>query len=268
MVEPLQTAIAAAHGRARTRWPDVNVDVAKFADEIFRRLGADVDSDKLAAYVTDDVYLAIACLDGDRAAIDHLERDYFSEIDRAARKVRATDDQANEVRGHLRRILFTAEPTRAASLAEFTGKGDLRGYLRVIATRELIRAVNRSRKEEPIEPLLEQLDVSRAPELAMLRLRHGPTIAEALRAALEALEERPRSLLRYSLVSGWSVDRIGELYGVHRATAARWLNAARDALGEQIRREVAARLTIAVSDVDSIVRQVQSQIDVSLLRIL
>jgi RNA polymerase sigma-70 factor (ECF subfamily) len=93
-------------------------------------------------------------------------------------------------------------------------------------------------------------------------------IADAIRAALEALEDRPRSLLRWSLVKGWSIDRIAELYEVHRATAARWLSAARDALGEQIRKEVAARLSIPLDEVDSIVRLVQSQIDVSLLRIL
>jgi RNA polymerase sigma-70 factor (ECF subfamily) len=268
VVESLEAAIAAAYAKARARWPDVVVELARFAAEIVRRLGSDVDAEKLAAHATDDLYLAIACLDGNRAAIEILERDYFSVIDFAARKVRATVDQANEIRGHLRQLLFTAEPTRAAALAEFTGRGDLRGYLKTIATRELIRAVNRGRKEEPIDPLLEQLDVSLAPELAMLRARHGETISDAIRAAIDALEERPRSLLRYSLVHGWSIDRIGELYDVNRSTAARWLNLAREALGDQIRTEAATRLNMPIEDIDSIVRQVQSQIDVSLLRIL
>jgi RNA polymerase sigma-70 factor (ECF subfamily) len=267
-MDSLATVIARAHAAARAKWPDVAVELARFSEELVRRLGADVDADRLAAIVTDDVYLAIACLDSDRPAIDHLERDYLSEIDRAARKVRATEDQAAEVRGQLRRLLFTAEPNRACALAEFTGRGDLRGYLRVIATRELLRIVNRGKRELPIEPLLEQLDLSRAPELGMLHARYGADIADALRSALEALDERQRALLRYSLVAGWSIDRIGKLYGVHRATAARWLNAARDALGEQLRREVATRLAIAIDDVESIVRLVRSQIDVSILRIL
>jgi len=140
--------------------------------------------------------------------------------------------------------------------------------VRVIATRELVRAINRGRREEPIEPLLDRLDLSRAPELSLLRSRHGAEIASALRVSLEALDERQRALLRYSLISGWSIDRIGELYGVHRATASRWLNAARDELGEQLRREVAARMSIAIEEVDSIVQLVHSQIDISLARIL
>jgi RNA polymerase sigma-70 factor (ECF subfamily) len=101
-----------------------------------------------------------------------------------------------------------------------------------------------------------------------LRARHGAEIAAALRAAIDLLDERQRALLRYSMVSGWSIDRIGELYGVHRATASRWVAAARDALGEHLRREVSQRLAIPLEDVDSIVRAVHSQIDVSLARIL
>jgi len=54
----------------------------------------------------------------------------------------------------------------------------------------------------------------------------------------------------------------------HRATASRWVNAARDALGEHLREQVAKRLAIPVEEVDSIVRLVQSQVEVSLARIL
>lgn len=267
-MESLQIAIASAYDVARTVWPGCNVAQPRFSDEVVRRLGADFDPARLAAICTADVYLAVACLDSDPTAIAYLERDCLGEVDRAARKLRATDDQANEVRGQLRKILFTAEPGRAAALAEFTGRGDLRGYVRVIATRELVRAINRGRREEPIEPLLDRLDLSRAPELSLLRSRHGAEIASALRVSLEALDERQRALLRYSLIAGWSIDRIGELYGVHRATASRWLNAARDELGEQLRREVAARMSIAIEEVDSIVQLVHSQIDISLARIL
>lgn len=275
-MESLQTAIAHAYQRAVAGWPGCHVEPARFAAELVRRLGADLDATRLATVVSADLYLAIACLDGDASAIAHLERECGSEIDRASRKLRATADQAAEVRGHVAKVLYTAEPGRMAGLAEFTGRGDLRGYVRVIATRELIRVINRGRREAPIEaandaainPLLEHLDLSRAPELGLLRARHGEQVAIALRAALEALDERQRAVLRYSLVAGWSIDRIGELYGIHRVTASRWLNAARDALGEQVRREVAARCEIPVDEVDSIVRLVHSQIDVSLARIL
>jgi RNA polymerase sigma-70 factor (ECF subfamily) len=65
-----------------------------------------------------------------------------------------------------------------------------------------------------------------------------------------------------------NVDEIGSLYDVHRATAARWVAAARERLGTRIRDELAAQLKIDVAEVDSIVRLVQSRIDVSLERVL
>jgi RNA polymerase sigma-70 factor (ECF subfamily) len=264
----LETAIAEAYRAAAEAFPDVAVTRDRFATEIHRRLGTELAAEQVRASCTDDVYLAIACIDGDAHAAERLERDYFVEVDIAARKLRATDDQAAEMRGHLRRILFTADAERRAGLAEFTGRGDLRGYLKVIATRELIRVINRGRKELPIEPVLDRLEVDRAPELSLLRARHGADIAAAMRDALGKLPERERALLRYSLVDGMSIDQIGELYGVHRATAARWIAAARDLLGDGIRGEVAARLAIDKRDVDSLIDVVRSRIDVSLERIL
>ncbi len=267
-LSPLDAAIETAYRAATSAFPDVVVAPERFAAELLRRLGADVTAELIAESCTDDVYLAIACLDGNDKAAARLERDYFVEADIAARKLRATDDQAAEMRGHLRKILFTTDPDRRAALAEFTGRGDLRGYLKVISTRELIRVINRGRKEQPIEPMLDRLEVDRAPELSMLRARHGADIAAAMRDALGKLPERERALLRYSLVDGWSIDQIGELYGVHRATAARWVAAARDQLGDHIRAEVAARLAISKTDVDSLIDVVRSRIDVSLERIL
>ncbi len=70
------------------------------------------------------------------------------------------------------------------------------------------------------------------------------------------------------MVNGWSVDRIGALYGVHRVTASRWVAAAREQLGAAIRSELASRLAISVDEVDSIVRLVQSRVDLSLERLL
>ena len=47
-------------------------------------------------------------------------------------------------------------------------------------------------------------------------------IANRTAEAFAALESRERNLLRYALGDGLSVDAIGTLYRVHRATAARW----------------------------------------------
>lgn len=269
--DPTLTAtLARLRADAVAAYPDLAVDAATFAAELARRLGAAASPEQLAHVRADHVHIAIACAAGELPAVRRFEADFLGEVDAAARRLRARPDQADEVRGHLCRILFVSEPGRPAALREYSGRGDLRSYLRVIATRELVRVINKGRREVGVadDAYLDLLLPAADPELGYLREHYRADVNAAMRAALAALPDQPRALLRYSLIDGWTVDRIGALYGVHRATAARRLAAAREELGARIRAELAARLAIPLGDVDSIVRLVQSRIEVSLERLL
>jgi RNA polymerase sigma-70 factor (ECF subfamily) len=266
----LAATLARLRGEATAAYPDVVVAAETFAAELARRLGALASPDQLARVRADHVHLAIACATGHDRAIRSFEAEFLDEVDTTGRRLRARPDQIDEVRSHLRRILFVSEPGRPAALSEFSGRGDLRSYIRVIATRELVRVINKGRRDVGVSDaaFLDMISPTDDPKLEVLRARYRPEVDAAMRAALATLGDEPRALLRYSLVDGWTVDRIGALYGVHRATAARRVAAARDELAEAIRAELATRLAISVDEVDSIVRLVQSRIDVSLERLL
>jgi RNA polymerase sigma-70 factor (ECF subfamily) len=266
----LAATLAQLREAALAAYPDLAVDAASFAAELARRLGAAASPEQLARVRADHVHIAIACAAGDPLAVRRFEDEFLGEVDATAGRLRARPDQADEVRGHMRRILFVSEPGRPAALREFSGRGDLRSYLRVIATRELVRVINKGRREVGItdEAFLDMLSPASDPQLGYLRERYRPEVDAAMRAALSALPEQPRALLRYSVVDGWTIDRIGALYGIHRATAARRIAAAREELGSAIRAELAARLAISLGEVDSIVRLVQSRIEVSIERLL
>lgn len=266
----LAATLAELHADASAAYPELEVDATTFAAELARRLGAAATPEQLARVRADHVYLAIACSTGESTAIRRFEKELLGEIDASGRRLRARHDQIDEVRGHLRRILFVGEPGRPAALREYSGRGDLRSYLRVIATRELVRVINKGRREVGIsdEALLDMLSPASDPELGYLREHYRAEVDAAMRAALAALPEPSRALLRYSLIDGWTIDRIGTLYGIHRATAARRVAAARDELGAAIRAELAARLEISAAEVDSIVHLVQSGIEMSLERLL
>jgi RNA polymerase sigma-70 factor (ECF subfamily) len=268
--DALPAILAGLRAAAVAAYPDVDVAAAAFAAELARRLGATAGPETLARVRADHVHLAIACAAGDPAAVRRFESDFLAEVDAAASRLRARPDQVDEVRGRLRRTLFVSEPGRPAALREFSGRGDLRSYVRVIATRELIRVINQGRREVgvPEDAFLDILMPAADPELDYLRDHYRADVNAAVRTALAALPDQPRALLRYSVVNGWSVDRIGALYGVHRVTASRWVAAARDQLGAAIRSELASRLAISVDEVDSIVRLVQSRVDLSLERLL
>src|SRR5262249_22780652 len=106
------------------------------------------------------------------------------------------------------------------------------------------------------------------PEIDLLRARYAVEFQAALRAALEALPARDRNLLRFSYLEGLSIDEIAAFYRVHRATAARWIGRARDALVEETRRLVLARVAVGEAELESLMRDLASQLEVSVRRLL
>lgn len=266
----LTETLTELRGAAIGAYGDLAVEATVFAAELARRLGPTATPAQLAQVRPDHVHLAIACAAGDERAIRRLEAEFLDEVDATAIRLRARADQADEVRSHVRRVLLVSEPGRPAALREFSGRGDLRSYLRVITTRELVRVINKARREIGIgdDAFFDLLSPASDPQLGYLRELYRTDVEAAVRDAIAAIAEPARALLRYSVVHGWSVDRIAALYGVHRATAARRVTAARAELGDAIRVALCARLAISIDQVDSIVRLVQSRIDVSLERLL
>lgn len=216
-----------------------------------------------------DVYLAIAAAAGDEAAAKACDEIAAREVAFAARRLRATDTQAADVQSDVRRLLFSSEDTRGAAITTFTGRGDLRGYLRVVAARALSRRIQRDRREVELgDELPDAFGPALDPDVVMLREHYRADVDAAFRSALTALSSRSRAVLRYHLLDGWSIDQIGERYGVHRSSAARWVTAAHAELGAGIRSTLAARLNIPESQVDSIVALVTSRVEASIERLL
>ena len=107
-----------------------------------------------------------------------------------------------------------------------------------------------------------------APELQIIKQRYRAHFKAAFERAIDELSPRDRTLLKLHVIERSSIDDIGALYKVHRATAARWLEAIRDNLGERTRALLAAELALGPAELESVVRAVQSQVSVSLSRIL
>ena len=58
------------------------------------------------------------------------------------------------------------------------------------------------------------------------------------------------------------------MYGTHRATAARWLTSAREELMNQTRARLASKLKLTQSDLNSLLGALQSNLEISINRIL
>ena len=106
------------------------------------------------------------------------------------------------------------------------------------------------------------------PELAHFRAKYHEELKVAFEAALATLDVRQRNLLRHHFVDGLTVEAIGALYGVHKTTAFRWVEAARTALSKRTRAGFQQRVKALPSELESIVRVCRATIDLSLSRVL
>lgn len=217
-----------------------------------------------------DLDLARACARGDATALATLEERIIPQV-RAALKRRDVDDTtADEALQVLRARFLVAEGTLPPRIMEYAGKGPLSAWLRMTALRLAWGLLNeRKQSHLPDDGPLEALGT--APddvELQYLRERYGADFNAAFREALGALEPRARTLLRMHLVDGMGTARIAEAYGVDRSSVKRWLATAREWLLDQTRVRFAARVGVSVPELDSLLAQLRSQLDLSIHRLM
>lgn len=253
---------------ARMAWPRVRFDEDRLAAFVGERLtGADLAA-ALAAAPAADLALAAACVAQEPTAHGAFER-VLDEVDAAGAATGALPDQIQEVKQLLRVQLLVAKDGKPPGIAGYRGKGSLRGWVRITATRELIRHKKKHTREVSFSQSLEKYLTSGVdPALEQLKAEYRNELALAIEEAIGDLTPEDRTLLRQAIVDDMSIDAIGAAFGVHRATAARWLNRARGALVAATHHRLAARLRMPVEQIQSVIRLVQSRLDASVIRYL
>ena len=104
------------------------------------------------------------------------------------------------------------------------------------------------------------------PELAYMKERYRNQFREAFVRAVQMLSDREQALLRYHHIDGLNIDEIGAIYRVHRVTAFRWLEKAKEQLVQKTLELLRARLKVTPKELDSVLRMIRSQIHLSLVR--
>lgn len=254
---PIDAWLAAA----RAAWPDVTVAEPTFRAAIDARLALGVAPGELCGA---DVYLAVACAQGDPAAVAHFERDHVARIASWLGAHERDQVVIDEVRQRVRARALAARDGAPPRVADFSGRGPLGAWVRVIALREhasLCRATVDASDDE-LADLARTGELT--PELASLRARYLPTVTAAFRAAIAALPARTRTIMRLCYVDGTSLDAIGRLYGVNKSTVSRWLASARAELLADARARVSSALALPAADVDSLLGGMPRDLELSL----
>jgi RNA polymerase sigma-70 factor (ECF subfamily) len=218
-----------------------------------------------------DLFLACACLHQIPAAIDSLERSHLSELPNYLARANASPDEVNEIRQQMREVLYFAAEGRTPKLAEYAGRGTLRGWLRVMAVRRLanLRRGLRNRRTKSLDDsTLLAVAGGSGPEIDYLKRRSSLDVKAALHVAIAQLSAEQLALLRLHFVDGLTLSQIGTMYRVHSSTILRRIAAAQGELLRNVRQYLRTHLRLATEEMESLVRLVQSQLDLSLSRVL
>jgi RNA polymerase sigma-70 factor (ECF subfamily) len=214
---------------------------------------------------TSDLYLACACARGDVHALAAFDDRCLRHLDRVLGKMGIDADVSADIKQDLRHRVLVGDG-RPAEILEFSGRGDLRSWVRVLAVRQALRCRDQARREVSVEDdeLLQRIAASDNPALSHVKEIYRQEFQRAFRGAVRALPDRERTLLRQAYIDGLTVDELGSLYRVHRSTAARLLVRARLLLLETTRTRMMSQLDVQSHELDSILQLIWSQVEISL----
>ena len=219
-----------------------------------------------------DIYLACGCAAGNQAALAAFDSNVLGQAVPVLHRMGFSASQIDEVVQVMRtKLLVADEHGRRPLIASYAGRGALVGWVRTAARRTALSM--RRNKDEQIggakeDRGLESMPLPRDMELDYLKSRYQSEFKQAVEDAIATLGAEQLQILRLHYTDGLSIDRIGVLLSVHRATAARWIRAASDAVRDETRRRLHERLGLSARELDSLAGLVRSQIHLSLGRLL
>jgi RNA polymerase sigma-70 factor, ECF subfamily len=255
---------------AAAAWPTVTIEPALYVAYLAARIPADVvDVGRaLGGLQTTDLYLSCACARGDAAALAALERHLIAVAPSLAR-LRLSEPELQEITQLLRQRLLVGEGGPPL-IAQYSGRGHLQGWLRVIAVRAALKSMARGRREIPVEEqVLQALPLATDDaELRYIKELYRGEFTAAFKEALGALSTREANVLLHHYVDGLTTYEIGSLYRVHQTTATRWLEHARETILAQTREHLMRRLHAEHAEVESIMRLVHTHLDLTLRSLL
>ena len=254
-----QEHIRAMFVAGQSKWPALSVSFETFAEHCNRVL---TEGESLPLEPA-DLYLCCACAAARPEALQLFENEAKAIAELAIRRI---DDREDFVRDALQELwnkLLLGEQARVRS---YSGRGPLQAWVRVAATRVALdrrRAYQRSAHRQ-VE-LTERLAATEVNlEASLLKARFGQAFQDALRGSVANLSEQERNVLRMHVVGRCSIDEIGLAYRVHRATAARWIERARDKIYQDVRSQLCVEHKLTASEFQSLATLLGAELELSL----
>jgi RNA polymerase sigma-70 factor (ECF subfamily) len=268
LADLLADMIAQAHAA----WPQVAVDEKEFLAFLAQRLPPDLEPEEaLEGLHVADLWLACGCARNERRALETFEHEFGVEITRGLSQLAGDAVRGDDFKQEVRHKLFIGKEGAGPKIAEYSGRGSLRRWVRITARRTYIDLM-RARQRDPEILMSEDLVSDRAeeidPELAYVKGRYKEEFRTAFGTAMGTLTTRQRNILRHHFVHKLRFDEIAGIYRVHRATVARWIADARAQLLERTHAVLRDQLSVGNDELHSIMRLIQSDLDVTVTHLL
>jgi RNA polymerase sigma-70 factor (ECF subfamily) len=242
-MDVLALELAAAVDRAAQRWPEI-APPARWAAFVRERL-AHVAAPPLTAAILDDLFLVCACAHGSAAAQAVFEREHMTRVPRYLARFRLDPQALDDVMQMVRERLFVGGPGGTPKIGTYSAKGPLAAWVRIIAVRVAL-GLKKGMQEGSPAPEAQLTPASDSSESDYVKLRYRDALTRAIQ---RAIAQSPEQCV------------------FHRATVWRRIDAARAAVVAATRQIMLEENAVTATEFDSILRTVQSQIDLRLSQI-
>jgi RNA polymerase sigma-70 factor (ECF subfamily) len=263
-----EALLAGMCDEAEAAWPEFRVERPLFMQRLREVVAESAVVPSASSGVHHvDLYLAFACSLGERAAITAFTRRYLSRMDQYLRRFANSSALFDEVRTTLEdKLLFSVANEGARRIRQYTGRGPLEAWVAMAAQRTMLSML-RARGAAPgmdsttglYELWAEAYELGREQSQ-----RYAESIKEILRHVIRSLPVRQRTILRLSIVEDVSLSQIARMLKVNQSTISRAFHASLEKVNEEVRTRLKQLHGMRDSEVDSIVRELQSRIDLSL----
>jgi RNA polymerase sigma-70 factor (ECF subfamily) len=252
---------------ARQAWPSLYLDPLVFLAYLASRVPEDMEFSRISSHMQlGEVYLTCACRENVHGAVDLFEATYGESINSALRPLNLAPDNFAEVRQSLRHRLFLGGESSGPAIDKYSGVGSLRAWVCVVAVREAIALFRQQDRQKTMDEraLVDMPALEADPELAHMKSIYREEFRTAFSSAMASLGAKDRTLLRQTYIDGLTIDQLGQIYRVHRSTAARRVERVRDILLAATQEHLMNQLSLSQEDVESMIRLINSQIDISI----
>jgi RNA polymerase sigma-70 factor, ECF subfamily len=207
-----------------------------------------------------DLDLAVACVAGDRAALKKFEVLIERQADAIAR-VDRSHDFVTEIQQRVRMRLLVGANDGRPRIVDYAGRGPLAAFVRVAALRLALMEKRTSNRAKLVRGVANDLaDRDTHGEASDRELRE---LEEGLRRAIYSLDRRERTALQMSYFDHRSINEIADAFGVHRATASRWVARALAHVREQTLVHLGEQLGLTESEARNLVGHLISRISIA-----